>query len=111
MNNYFTTSGSVANTRFTILLSEVEVETPQGSLLRIVAFVSKSGIPESLETALTNYGVTIYEAYPFEGHAEIAVQNYRADTAAQQEDLGGPITKVNNAIMNNGAARPSARRG
>lgn len=47
--------------------------------------------------------MTIYQADDFEGHAEIAAANYRNDVAAQVEDLGGPITQVNSAVMNNGA--------
>ena len=103
LNNYFSQEGSIANGRFTILLSEVEVQTPEGLLTRLVAFVSKGGVPRSLQTQLTNEGVTVYRADPFEGHAEIAAQNYRADVSAQEEDLGGPISSVNNAVMNNGA--------
>jgi hypothetical protein len=111
LNGYFSQEGSIASTRFTIVLSEVEVETPQGLLTRLVAFASKGGIPRSLQTQLTNEGVTIYRADPFEGHAEIAAQNYRADVAAQQEDLGGPISKVNSAVMNNGACSAECAQG
>jgi hypothetical protein len=72
MNNYFTGEGSLANSRFTLLLSEVEVGTSEGPLLRIVGLVSKSGLPPSLENELTDQDVTIFEADQFENHAEIA---------------------------------------
>jgi len=88
LSNYIQDAGSVAHGRFIVLLSEVEVLTPEGTPIRFVAFVSKSGLPSSLEQQLTDRGYTIYEADQFEGHAEIAAQNYRADTEAQVEDLG-----------------------
>jgi len=111
LNEYFSEQGTIANSRFTIMLSEVEVSTPQGPLLRIVAFVSKNGLPRSLTRQLTNAGVTIYRADPFEDHAEIAAQNYRADVAQQTEDLGGPIGRVNAAVMNNGACSVECAQG
>jgi RHS repeat-associated protein len=111
LNNYFNEQGAVANSRFTIVLSEVEVESADGPLLRLVAFVSKGGLPRSLQTQLADEGVTIYQADPFEGHAEIAAQNYRADTALQEQDLGGPISKVNAAVMNNGACSAECAQG
>jgi hypothetical protein len=52
MNNYFTGEGSLANSRFTLFLSEVEVETSEGPLLGIVAFVSKCGLPPRSKKSL-----------------------------------------------------------
>jgi RHS repeat-associated protein len=52
MNNYFTGEGSLANSRFTLLLSEVEVGTSEGPLLRIVGLVSKSGLPPRWKMSL-----------------------------------------------------------
>jgi RHS repeat-associated protein len=105
LNDYLGAEGPIANKYFTLLLSEVEVqETPDGPpVLRLVAFANSNGLPDDLENALTEQGVQIYEADPFERHAEIAAQNFRADPEAQQDVLGGTITRVNSAVMNNGA--------
>jgi hypothetical protein len=101
-SSYVSEAGPIANSRFTLLLSEVE--TSSGPMVRFVAFVNyKGGLPRSLARELTDEGYTIYRADPFENHAEIAAQNYRADTGAQVEDLGGPIRSVTSAVMNNEA--------
>jgi hypothetical protein len=106
LEKYFASQAPQAASRFTVVMSEVEVETSAGPVQRLVAFVSKSGLPRQLENELDNQGVTIIEADQLpgvQGHAEVAAQQFRADTEAQVEDLGGPITKVNSAVMNNGA--------
>ncbi|MFJ9461598.1 RHS repeat domain-containing protein [Kitasatospora sp. NPDC101447] len=99
-----------ANTRFTMILSEVEVEGPNNlSIPRTVAFVSQGGLTsdQALLEKMTELGVTVYQIGPPksekgnpEGHAENAARRFRDDEKAQRRDLGGRIKSVNSAIMN-----------
>ncbi|WP_051831032.1 RHS repeat-associated core domain-containing protein [Streptomyces novaecaesareae] len=99
-----------ANVRFTMILSEVQVEGPNGlSIPRTVAFVSQGGLAsdQALLEKMTELGVTVYQIGPPksekgnpEGHAENAARRFRDDEKAQQRDLGGRIKSVNSAIMN-----------
>ncbi|MFJ9448086.1 ricin-type beta-trefoil lectin domain protein [Kitasatospora sp. NPDC101235] len=99
-----------ANVRFTMILSEVQVENSNGLVVpRVVAFVSQGGLvsDQALLEKMTELGVTVYQIGPPksekgnpEGHAENAARRFRDDEKAQQRDLGGRIKGVNSAIMN-----------
>jgi RHS repeat-associated protein len=101
LSDYFTAHGQIANGDFTLILSEVQVETSEGSIPRVIAFANANGLPKSLRNQLTQAGVKIFKADPVEDHAEIAAANFRASPEQQEAYLGGQISKVNSAVMNN----------
>jgi hypothetical protein len=101
LSDYFAERGQIANSDFTVILSEVQVETTEGSIPRVIAFVNANGLPRSVRNQLTKAGVKIFKADPVEDHAEIAAANFRASPEQQEAYLGGQISKVNSAVMNN----------
>jgi RHS repeat-associated protein len=92
-----------ARGNFTVVLTEVEVETSYGPTPRVVAFVSQGGIPDKLNKQLEAAGITVYQAAPApkgstEGHAESAAAALRANIGQQIKDLGGRIVNVRSAF-------------
>ncbi|MEU3516729.1 RHS repeat-associated core domain-containing protein [Streptomyces sp. NPDC006654] len=94
---------SWAYSRFTLVLSRVYVKIGDGVVPRIVGFVSKGGLDSKLLDLLTEMEVTVYKAKADsgKGHAEDAARDFRSDTKAQTESLGGKITDVDNAYVTN----------
>lgn len=100
---YFKEFGAIKNRNFTAILSEVEVQTGSGIEGRTIVFVSQGGLPKILQRIFEKMNVQVVRATPEEGHAEIAAKDFREDIGEQEEALGGRITGVNAAVMNNGA--------
>jgi RHS repeat-associated protein len=93
--------GGMTN-RTTIILAEVQVETPKGPEIRTIAFVNYKGrIPSSLLQELEDNGVQVLRADEFENHPEIAASVFRNDPQAQVSRLGGTITEVRQYVQNN----------
>ncbi|MFF7535117.1 hypothetical protein ACFZB2_39500 [Streptomyces bobili] len=73
---------------------------------RYIVF-SSEGIPKDLEKQLDKMGVAVVKPRPGEAgahgamHAEEVAAKYRANEEFQKKDLGGKITKVNNAWVTN----------
>lgn len=82
------------------------MKTDVGIVPRIIAFVSKAGLPDDLEKAFDTLGVQIYEAEPGsgragKGHAEGAAAAFRKSVETQVEDLGGEVTEVDDLYSSN----------
>lgn len=95
--DYFAQRGQIANQDFSLILSQVEIETPNGPIERVIAFVNNNGHPSSLRNQLNNAGVKIFKADAVENHAEIAAASFRESAEQQEAFLGGQISKVNSA--------------
>ncbi|MEU3283936.1 RHS repeat domain-containing protein [Streptomyces longwoodensis] len=108
VNDYMQKAGAVSNGRsygnYTLIISEVEVADLDAMQLtpRYIVF-SSDGIPKELEGSLEKMGVAVVKPLPGETgvhgaiHAEEVAARYKADVDFQKSDLGGKITKVNNA--------------
>jgi RHS repeat-associated protein len=95
----------IRNRDGTIILSSVTVDVPgYGLVNRLVAFINnKASFPRYVLNALNGLGIQIYRATPAENHAEMAARDFRYNQALQRSSLGGIVTQVNAAIMNNQA--------
>lgn len=100
-------NGRKANSRFTIILSEVTVKVPDENSDRTtdvnmaIAFVSRAGLPRSLRRKLVDLGVPVFQADELKDHAEIIAQGFRNDPDFQAAELGGGVVSyVKNAFMN-----------
>src|SRR5579875_570249 len=69
--------------------------------MRLVAFVSKRGLPGALDEQLSNSGVTIFQASESQGHAEIMARDFGRNVSAQARSLGGPVNRVVSSVQNN----------
>ena len=98
---FYAAKPAVVNVDFTIMLSEVDIETSPGvTVPRVLAFTSQN-LPRTLLAQLENGGIKVFRTQVGSGHAEISAQTL-ADNELQQEiDLQGKIVRVNSAIMNN----------
>jgi RHS repeat-associated protein len=101
---YYSTYGnSYYGSKFTIILSEVEVQTPEGLVIKTVAYANSGGIPQQLQQLLGEAGVPILQAPDVAGanHAEMAAEELTTNSQEQDEFLGGKLTDVVSAISNN----------
>ncbi|MGW4084962.1 RHS repeat-associated core domain-containing protein [Streptomyces sp. NPDC004822] len=90
---------------FALTLAQVKVKGKGWGAMdptRVVGFVSKGGLPQSLLDEYTRLGIPIYRAAANDGkgHAEGAAARFRGDIKQQTKDLGGKILRVNSAYVN-----------
>jgi hypothetical protein len=88
-----------------VVISEVEVEVEGGGTeVRVVAFASKSGLPQDLADVFERYDIPVMEGdnvdRPY-SDAEFAARDFGQEVAAQLKQLGGRIVRVNSAISSN----------
>ncbi|MFF3517790.1 hypothetical protein ACFYX0_40910, partial [Streptomyces sp. NPDC002573] len=94
-------SAGKSNGDYTLVVAQVETDDPVGEDpfgIRYVVIAS-SGIKGELKQELEGLDVVVVNAEEKGVHAEEVAAAYREDTALQEKDLGGKITKVRNAYV------------